>query len=245
MFDPTIQLMKSTRMPAPGAPDPVLPSENTPQAKIFSKKKCDILQIPVLIDKEMAGKDDKIFIEGIKKQNEKVIAEIYNRYFPSVRQFIFKNNGSSEDARDIFNDAVIVIMEKIRDNTLDLRCSLKTYLYAISKNLWLKKMGGEKLETISYEEIEGTLACAEQIEEELINVNRAGLLYQKHLARMSLTCRRLLEYFLEGRSYREITELMHYENESYARKRKYRCIKILVRRIKADPDYKNIYDDND
>lgn len=236
--------MKSTRLPVHRAHDPLSPSENTPPTKIFSKKKCDIFQFSVLIDKEMAGKDDKIFIEGIKKQNEKVIAEIYNRYFPSVRQFIYKNSGSREDARDVFNDAVIIVMEKVRDNTLDLRCSLKTYLYAISKNLWMKKMGAEKLETVSYEEIEGTLACAEQIEESLFNVNRAGLLYQKHLARMSLTCRRLLEYFLEGRSFIEITELMKYENEGYARKRKYRCVKILVRRIKSDPDYKTIYDDD-
>ena len=189
----------------------------------------------------MTGKDDIVFIEGIKKQNEKVIAEIYKQLFPSVRQFIYRNNGSAEDARDIFNDAIIVVMERVRENTLELHCSLKTYVYAISKNLWLKKLKSEKIETINYDEIEETMAGAELIEEEFYNIDRARLLYQKHLVKMSPTCRIIIAKFLEGKSFRDITEEMNYGNEGYARKRKYRCIKLLIKKIKSDPDYKAIY----
>ncbi|MEN8123417.1 MAG: sigma-70 family RNA polymerase sigma factor [Bacteroidota bacterium] len=192
----------------------------------------------------MAGKNDEILIEGIKKQNEKVIAEIYNLFFPSVRQFIYRNNGSLDDARDIFNDAIVVVLLKARENTLDLKCSFKTYIYAICRNLWLKKIKSEKVDMISYEEIEDTIYSAELIEEELYNISRAHLLYQKHLVRMSSACQKLLESFLDGKSFREITEEMNFENESYARKRKYRCVKLLIKRIKSDPDYNTIYHDD-
>ena len=192
----------------------------------------------------MAGTNDEILIEGIKKQNERVIAEIYNQFFPSVRHYIYRNNGSIEDARDVFHDAIIVVLQKAREDALDLKCSLKTYIYAICRNLWLKKIGSEKAEMISYDEIQDTLAGADLIEEEFFNIGRARLLFQKHMVRMSPTCRRLIGYFLDGKSFREITEIMQYENESYARKRKYRCVKILVRRIKSDPDYNTIYDDD-
>lgn len=192
----------------------------------------------------MAGNNDEILIEGIKKQNEKVIAEIYNRFFPSVRQYIYRNNGNIDDARDIFNDAIVVVLLKVREDTLELKCSLKTYIYAISRNLWLKKVKGEKVDMISYEEIEDTLYSVEMVEEELFNINHAHLLFQKHLVRMSSTCRMLIESFLEGKSFREITEDMEFENENYARKRKYRCVKLLIKRIKADPEYNTIYNDD-
>ena len=192
----------------------------------------------------MAGNNDEILIEGIIKQNEKVIAEVYKEFFPSVRQFIYRNHGNSEDARDIFNDAIVVVVLKGRENKLALKCSLKTYIYAISRNLWLKKLKSEKLEMIRYEEIEDSMMGAEIMEEEEFDEVRAKLLYQKHLMRMSTTCQQLIEHFLEGKTYKEIVEEMDLDNESYARKRKYRCIKILIKRIKSDPDYKSIYPDD-
>jgi RNA polymerase sigma factor (sigma-70 family) len=192
----------------------------------------------------MAGKKDQILIEGIIRQNEKVIAEVYKEFFPSVRQFIYRNRGSSEDARDIFNDAIMVVVLKGRENKLVLKCSLKTYVYAISRNLWLKKLKSEKLEMIRYEEIEDSMMGAEIMEEEEFDEVRAKLLYQKHLMRISTTCQQLIENFLEGKTYKEIVEEMNLDNESYARKRKYRCIKILIKRIKSDPDYKSIYPDD-
>lgn len=191
----------------------------------------------------MAGTKDEIIIEGIRAQNERVIADLYNQYFPSVRHYIYRNNGSVEDARDIFHDAIIIIVDKVRQNTLNLNCSLKTYIYAICRNLWLKKINSEKAEIITYNEIEDTIEGAEIISEDFYDFNRAHLLFQKHLVRMSPTCRNIIQYFLEGKSFHEITEIMHYQNESYARKRKYRCIKLLIKRIKSDPDYNTIYDD--
>ena len=131
----------------------------------------------------MAGKTDKILIEGIKKQDEKIIAEIYNTYFPSIRQFIFINNGTSEDARDVFNDAIVVILLKAREDELSIKCSLKTYIYAICKNLWLKKLKVEQVNTVPYYEVEDTL-CSEQFaEKEFFNFDRGQLLFQKHLLR--------------------------------------------------------------
>lgn len=192
----------------------------------------------------MEGTHDKILIEGIKKQDEKIISEIYNSYFPSVRQFIYRNNGSIDDARDVFNDAIVVILLKAREGGLSLKCSLKTYVYAICRNMWLKKMKSESVDLIPYDDIEDTLQSAEVTEEEFFDFDRGHLLFQKHLVKMPATCREILDAFLEGKSFREITEEFNFENESYARKRKYRCIKMLVKRIQSDPDYKTIYDDD-
>ena len=160
-----------------------------------------------------------------------------------MRHFIYRNNGSIDDARDIFNDALVVLLKKAREDALDLNCSLKTYIYAICRNLWLKKINSEVVDHINYSDIEDTLEGADLIEESFFDFNKAQLLFQKHLVRLSPTCRKLVQHFLEGKSFNEITRLMNYKNESYARKRKYRCIKVLIKRIKKDPDYNAIYDE--
>jgi RNA polymerase sigma factor (sigma-70 family) len=192
----------------------------------------------------MAGKKDTILIEGIKRQDEKIIAQIYNTYFPSIRQFIFLNNGTNEDARDIFNDAIVIILLKARENELSIKCSLKTFIYAICKNLWLKKIKSESINLVPYNEVEDLLSTSQLAEGDLINFDRGQLLFQKHLLRLPPTCREILSAFLEGKSFKEITEEMDFENESYARKRKYRCVKMLIKRIHSDPDYKTVFNDD-
>lgn len=192
----------------------------------------------------MAGNDDQILIEGIKTQDPKVIAELYTLFFPSVKQYIYRNNGNEENARDIFNDAIVVMLEKTRQPDFRLSCSLKTFIYAVCRNLWLKKLKSGDETMISYELFEDTLQGADLLEEDNFNINQARLLYQKHLVRMNATCRELICLFLEGKSFKEITAELNYENESYARKRKYRCIKLLMKRIKSDPDYNKVYDDD-
>jgi RNA polymerase sigma factor (sigma-70 family) len=192
----------------------------------------------------MAGKKDQILIEGIKTQDPKVITELYKLFFPSVKQFIYRNNGNEENAKDVFNDAIVVMLEKARQPDFRLSCSLKTYIYAVCRNLWLKKLKSGDEAMISYELIEDTLQGADLLEEEAFNINYARLLYQKHLVRMNSNCRELIGLFLEGKSFKEITAELNYENESYARKRKYRCLKLLMKRIKSDPDYNKIYEDD-
>lgn len=192
----------------------------------------------------MAGKSDKILIEGIKRQDEKIIAEIYSIYYPSIRQFIFINNGTSEDARDIFNDAIVVILLKVREDELNIKCSLKTYIYAICKNLWLKKIKADQANMMPYYELEDNICTEQFAEKEFFNFDRGQLLFQKHLLRLPPTCREILEAFLEGKSFREITDEMDFENESYARKRKFRCVKMLMKRIQSDPEYKTVFNDD-
>lgn len=192
----------------------------------------------------MARNSDQILIEGIKTQNDKAIAELYTEFFPSIRQFIYRNHGNNDDARDIFNDAIMVVVLKGREGELNLNCSLKTYLYAISRNLWLKKIKSERLEMIPYDQIEDSMLGAGLVEENEFDEHRAKLLYQKHFARMSSICRDLISHFLAGKTYKEIIEEMNFDSESYARKRKYRCIKILIKKIKSDPEYKRIKQDD-
>ena len=57
-----------------------------------------------------------------------------------VQSLIINNSGSTDDAKDIFQEAMIVLYEKVRSGTFELNCLIKTYVYSVSRRLWLKRL---------------------------------------------------------------------------------------------------------
>ena len=87
-----------------------------------------------------SGTQDQNLLEGLLKGDPAAVNQLYKRHFPGIVKMVTSNSGSEEDAQDLFQDAVMVIFEKARSNKLSLTSSLYTYLYAICRNLWLKKL---------------------------------------------------------------------------------------------------------
>jgi DNA-directed RNA polymerase specialized sigma24 family protein len=83
---------------------------------------------------------DEMIVEGLRNKDHEKIRFLYRNYFDSIQRLILKNSGNTEDAEDIFQDALVIVYKKIQDNQLKLSCSFKTYMYAISRNLWLQKL---------------------------------------------------------------------------------------------------------
>ncbi|HTF06071.1 MAG TPA: hypothetical protein VK826_18705, partial [Bacteroidia bacterium] len=65
-----------------------------------------------------------------------LFAELYERAFPAVALFVRKMNGSFEEAKDIFHDALVIFYEKQQEKTFVLRTSPEAYLMGIAKHLW-------------------------------------------------------------------------------------------------------------
>ena len=73
--------------------------------------------------------NDSAIIEGIKQHNDVVYNFIYKVYYPVVENFICQNSGSADDAKDIFQNALIVLHNKADEGKLEIFSSFKTYLY--------------------------------------------------------------------------------------------------------------------
>jgi DNA-directed RNA polymerase specialized sigma24 family protein len=48
-------------------------------------------------------------------------------------------NGSFDEAKDVFQDALVIYYEKSVENAFELKTTEKAYLLGIAKHLWLKK----------------------------------------------------------------------------------------------------------
>jgi RNA polymerase sigma factor (sigma-70 family) len=83
---------------------------------------------------------EKDILKDLKGENNMAFGRLYKIHFRMVSRFITDNKGTISDAEDIFQDTMIVLVEKLRQDNFRLSASLKTYVMAIAKNQWLKKI---------------------------------------------------------------------------------------------------------
>ena len=83
---------------------------------------------------------ERELLDAVAANDRAVIESIYRENFPPIQAFVLKNNGFADDAKDIFQEAMIVLFEKAKLESFVLTCQIKTYLYSVSRRLWLKKL---------------------------------------------------------------------------------------------------------
>lgn len=182
----------------------------------MSKEKSDIY-----IDAEI--------IEGIKLGDNLAIHKLYQLYYPSISKMIVNNQGSHEEAQDIFQEAVMVLYDKVTQGNFQLSSRLKTFLYAVSKRLWLKQLtrGESKYRKDLIEDHEDSLATEEAIEEH--DVLESNLLHMEEaLAGLGEPCKSILQdFYIHNRSMAAICEKFGYTNTDNAKTQKYKCLQRL------------------
>ena len=87
-----------------------------------------------------AESNEKALLQGLARSDKKAIEIIYRENYNMVQSLIINNSGSTDDAKDIFQEAMIVLYEKVRSGTFELNCLIKTYVYSVSRRLWLKRL---------------------------------------------------------------------------------------------------------
>ncbi len=194
----------------------------------------------------MRNYTDEQILKGILRHDNLILQYIYKEYYYKVSYFIKRNSGSEDDANDVFQEAVIVIYRKLKENDLIFaKSSFQGYLYSVCRFLWLKQLERRRIEK---ERLNDSLPYKEDLYDEnlveLIDKNERYSLYQKHFKALGPDCQKLLQLFFEKVPLKEIAKIMGYKGEKYAKKRKFKCKEILVKRIKQDTEYKKILEDD-
>jgi RNA polymerase sigma factor (sigma-70 family) len=180
---------------------------------------------------------EKQLLEGLAVNDRLVIEAIYRDNYPMIQAFILNNNGDSDEARDIFQEAMIVIYEKAISGSFELNCLLKTYIYSVCRRLWLKRLQQLQRYASLVENVEDTVAVEEDLE-----------LHEKHNADFTLMeaamnkigepCKSLLDaYYIQKKNMQEIASEFGYTNADNAKTQKYKCLVRLKKLFFAQ--YKN------
>lgn len=183
----------------------------------------------------------KQYFDGISSGDRIMIQFIYDYYFSRIESFIKSNNGNQEDAKDIFQDALMTIYVKCKNEDLNnLDCSFYTYLYAICKNLWLKKLRRKK--HVSEDDPED---LDHKIEEEIVKQiaqKERWNFYREKFKLLNSPCQKILLLFFEKHNFSEISEKLGLGSANYAKKKKYLCKQKLIDLMRKDKRFKELND---
>ena len=185
---------------------------------------------------------EKELVRGIINENNDVILYIYNNSFKPVRHMITRNSGSEEDARDIFQDSLIILYKKLKAQSLKLKCSVGTFIYSIARLLWLKELKTRGMESKRIDDYDGW-ADEENNITRIYEENERLKFYRRIFDQLSEDCKKILKMVMNSYTIAEITSIMGYSSEQHTKNRRYRCKKALVNRIIQNPEYYELKDE--
>jgi RNA polymerase sigma factor (sigma-70 family) len=185
--------------------------------------------------------DKQIFL-GLITLNDKAIWKIYQESLPEVERMVKKFFGNSQDAEDVFQDALVTLVEKVKMGLFDdTTASINTYLYEIAKRKWMNEL---KLSYRKNIEVDSRLVEEENEDNDEDNdeyifqsvsireYNKDNIEYpedfdtiEKCLNELSDSCRNLIDkWFYEGKTWEDIAKENNYANAATASQQKYKCM---------------------
>lgn len=180
---------------------------------------------------------DKEIVDCLRARQSYVVRYLSEQYLPMIRLMVTNMGGTSEDAKDIFQDGLVIMLEKIDSDQFYLTCKFKTFLYSVCENLWksvLEKRKAannyftRKLDTLSDNDF--TEEYDNQLYENLFNE-----VYQS----LDPVCKEILKLYWQDYSPLEIAEKLGY-TYGYVRKKKCECQAELMKRITNHPKFMQI-----
>ena len=81
---------------------------------------------------------DEKFSIGTAEGREKLFIALYKSVFPSVAKYVAKMGGAFDEAKDVFQDALVIYYEKVVAGSDNIRTNEKAYIFGIARHLWLK-----------------------------------------------------------------------------------------------------------
>jgi RNA polymerase sigma-70 factor (ECF subfamily) len=178
------------------------------------------------------------YIEALKADNNFVVKELYYTNRNAFLGFSKKYNITEADAVDIYQDAFISLRKHaISGNLMDVKSSLKSYLFGIGKHLIYKKLKENNTKTDFDSLINQFHSDYEEIKLEAENeLTEEQQILQYYFKQLGKSCQQMLTLsFYRGLTNVEIATLEGYESEAVVRSQKSRCLKTLKDLIKKSP----------
>lgn len=179
---------------------------------------------------------DTDIIEGVRRQDDRILNWLYENFLPPVRHYVLKNSGSEPDVSDVFQEAVITLYRRISCNELNLTTDLKGYFFGIARNIWNSQLRLNRRNSQLDNEIPDNRdpdGLTDAVLEKIIS---------RAISKLKPDARKILKLFAEGYSFEEIAVKMNLKNEAYARRKKYLSKEALMEIIKEDPEYRDYVD---
>ncbi len=172
---------------------------------------------------------DDTLLNQLKTETSSSFELLYKFYFPSIASYIKQNKGNNQDAEDIFQEAIIVLLQKVRRADFILTSSLKTYVYAIAKNLWLKRLRDNKVISVDIElQYESYQSEVETLSSEFQPEKPKEEQVENWLQKITQHCKHILKaIFFYQEPMDSLMIKMGWKNKHTAANQKYKCLEQI------------------
>lgn len=176
-------------------------------------------------------------LKGLSLNDKESIEQIYKDNYSIIQQLVVNNNGTEDDARDIFQEALIVLYQNAKSDTFRLNCQIKTYLYSVCRRLWLKKLQYNKRFEVLVDNKEEIVPIEEDLEVHEKLDKQYGVM-KLAMGKIGEPCKSLLEaFYVHHKNMQDIASFFGYTNADNAKNQKYKCLMRLKKLFFAQ--YKN------
>ena len=177
--------------------------------------------------------NDAQIINYLKTNNYSKVSQKLYAYFPVIKKLVLKNNGSTADAEDVFQDALIILIKKVQANNFVLTSSLNTYLYSICRFVWNDELK-KKSKTIQVDIEKNNSYLKEDIFENSYRDEIENKLAEKAFTMLGDRCKQLLLlFYFKKESLKDIAATLKFSSEKVAKNQKYRCIEKAKENLKT------------
>jgi RNA polymerase sigma factor (sigma-70 family) len=165
--------------------------------------------------------------------------QVYKNYYRMVANLIQKNSGSEEEIEDVFQETLFILVKKLRDKNFKLTAKLGTFLYSISRNLWMQRLQKKG---------KSPLVSMPEEDQEFIALDESELAVKKEhekkhdliatvLKDLKEDCQRIIiASFYKKMSHEEIATELDYSKQ-FVRVKLHRCMEGFRKKVKGHPDF--------
>ncbi len=179
----------------------------------------------------MIAIDESIFLNGLRQNDYQILDEIYKTYLPKITAMVIQNKGTRDDARDVFQEGLVILFNKLNTPDFELTTGFAAYFYGTCRFIWLRQLKKKYRKEVTLEDDERLIAEA-SIEKDLIESEQRKF-YKQKFAELTEECQSVLQSFFNGKPLKEIAQKMGYTTE-YVKRKKYKCKERLAQLIKGD-----------
>jgi RNA polymerase sigma factor (sigma-70 family) len=177
---------------------------------------------------------DQRYIVGLVNNDTAIVNEIYKRCAAKIKSWILFNNGSEDDAADIFQEALMDIYRQAKYKSLELTCPFEPYILLICKRKWLNQIKKRSIlpVTNSEEDLlhigEDTFANADELERQ----SAESELFFSAFEKLGGRCKEIISWSMKGEAQEKVAEALGV-TYGYLRKKKSECMASLIKMVQS------------
>lgn len=190
---------------------------------------------------------DQRYIDGLVNNHSSVIEEIYRLHAGRIEQLVLRNNGNLDDAKDLFQEVLMVLYHKGREGFV-LTCPFGSFLYIACRSRWineLKKRGRRQVTIRDVDGLKGDTAIQNTWTELYAREHKEQLFYRK-FRELGPSCQELLGLSWtqnpNTKKYNTLYEIAELVDNSYGyvRRKIADCRSRLMQLIRESDDFDQI-----